>query len=94
MSTEEKPNGPGNNAEIFRPGKKAKNRPHSGVAPMSENATAKPKEGTIERIAQAQSPEEVAALVAHAVGFQNIPDAALRRINRAAVRRNKELSRP
>lgn len=50
--------------------------------------------GTIEKIRLAQSPAEVAALVAHACGFQNIPDSVLRRINRAAVKRNKELSKP
>lgn len=50
--------------------------------------------GTIERIRKATSREEVDKLVAHACGFQNIADAVLRRINRAAVKRNKELSKP
>jgi hypothetical protein len=50
--------------------------------------------GTVEKIRRAQSPEEVAKLVSHACGFQNVSDQVLRRINRAAVKRNKELSRP
>lgn len=57
---------------------------------MSETANI----GTIEKIRRAQTPEEVARLVAHACGFQNVADQVLRRINRAAVKRNKELSRP
>lgn len=57
---------------------------------MSEPA----KVGTIEKIRTAATPEEVARLLAHACGFRNVPDAVLRRINRAAVKRNKELSKP
>jgi hypothetical protein len=50
--------------------------------------------GIIERIERAESAEEVKQLVAHAVGFTKANDMTLRRINRAAVKRNKELSRP
>jgi hypothetical protein len=50
--------------------------------------------GTIEKIRRAESPEEVARLVAHACGYQKLADDALRQINRAAVKRNRELSKP
>lgn len=50
--------------------------------------------GIIERIQRAQSAEEVKELVAHAVGFAKSNPATLVRINRAAFKRNKELSRP
>lgn len=50
--------------------------------------------GTVERIQRAQSADEVKELVAHSVGFKLVNPATLRRINRAAVKRNQELSRP
>lgn len=56
--------------------------------------TKPPTPGIIERIQTAQSPEEVKQLVAHAVGFSLANQTTLRRINRAAVKRNKELSKP
>ncbi len=73
--------------------KNRKKRVHCFDTQMTELAPI-PAPGTIERIRRAQSPDQVAELVAHAVGFKLANDATLRRINRAAVKRNKELSRP
>lgn len=50
--------------------------------------------GVIERIKAAQSPEEVEKLAGHAVGFKKSNPKALMLINRAAVKRNEELSKP
>lgn len=71
--------------------KSIRKRPYSLV--VNETKPAKTP-GIIERIAAATSPDEVAALVAHAVGFSKANDMTLRRINRAAVKRNTELSKP
>jgi hypothetical protein len=73
--------------------KKPKNPVHIPLVP--DTTTKKPKTpGVIARIALATSPDEVAALLAHAMGLRRITDAKLRALNRAALRRNLELARP
>ncbi len=56
-------------------------------------APAKPL-GIIDRIARAESPDEVAKLAGQAMSLTTASDRTLKRINRAAVKRNKELARP
>ena len=62
---------------------------------VPDDITKKPQTpGVIARIAMATSPDEVATLLAHAMGLRRITDAKLRALNRAALRRNLELARP
>lgn len=49
--------------------------------------------GILEKIRKAETPEEVEKIVGFANSTRPMPDQALRRINRAAVARKRELSK-
>lgn len=53
-----------------------------------------PTPGLRDRILAAKSVEDIERLTAQAATFENMSDKSLRLINRAAVKRRKELCRP
>ncbi len=57
------------------------------------SATPTKPDSIIVKIQQALTPDEIKELLSQAVGYYPQNDLTLRRINRAAVIRNKQLSR-